>query len=122
MTPPSSVPGHIQVTETLLRLYVFLAQHLDRCRDEASRRAFPEEELQAHLASTRARLMELLSVNGVVKGKVEQECDRILSLGAAGMRGGGQDAATIEEMQRERATLQNKALVLSDLLAVFRAT
>lgn len=122
MAPPSSVPGYIEVTETLLRLYVFLTQHLDRCRDEASRRAFPEEELQAHLASTRARLMELLAVNGVVKGKVEQECGRILALGAACMRGGGQDAATVGEMQRERAILQHKALVLSDLLAVFRAS
>lgn len=121
MTAASTAPGHIELTETLLRLYVFLTQHLDRCRDEASRRAFPEEELQKHLATTRAKLGELLAVNRVVKGKVEQECERILALGAACMKSGGQDAATTELLQRERAVMQNKTIALSDLLAVFRA-
>lgn len=113
--------GHIEITETLLRLYVFLTQHIDRCRDEASRRAFPEEELQKHLATTRAKLGELLAVNRVVKGKVEQECERILALGAACMKSGGQDAGTTDQLQRERAIMQNKTVALSDLLAVFRA-
>jgi hypothetical protein len=121
MTAAHAQPGHIEITETLLRLYVFLSQHLDRCRDEASRRAFPEEELQAHLAATRSKLMELLAVNRVVKGKVEQECERVLALGAACMKSGGKDAAALEQLQRERAVMQNKTVALSDLLAVFRA-
>jgi len=29
--------GHIDITETLVRLYVFLAQCLDRCLTEAAR-------------------------------------------------------------------------------------
>jgi hypothetical protein len=53
------VSGHIEITETLLRLYVFLAQYLDRCQNEAARQTFPEHELQAHLSSTKGKLLEI---------------------------------------------------------------
>jgi hypothetical protein len=82
------IPGHIEITETMVRLYVFLAQELDRCLDEAARQSFPEAELQKHLAATRTRLVEIVQVNPVVKGKVEQECERALSLAAACLKGG----------------------------------
>lgn len=111
------VPGHIEITETLVRLYVFLAQYLDRCQNEAARQTFPEHELQAHLSSTKEKMLEILSVNRVVKSKVEQECDRVLSLGAACLTGG----KDLNELRAERAILQNKTIALSDLLAVFRA-
>ncbi len=113
--------SHIEITETLVRLYVFLAQELDRCLNESARQTFPEHELQAHLSSTRAKMMEILSVNGVVKGKVEQECIRVLSLSAACLTGGDGKTATMETLKAERAVLKNKTMALSDLLAVFRA-
>ncbi|TLY41529.1 MAG: hypothetical protein E6K58_09805 [Nitrospirae bacterium] len=122
MSAHSSVPRHIEITETLVRLYVFLAQYLDRCHDEAARQGFPERDLQAHLAATKAQLMESLSVNRVVKGKVEKECDRVLSLGAAYLKGGTGKKAIFKELKGERAVLQNKTIALSDLLAVFRAS
>jgi hypothetical protein len=75
MSSSSQAPGHIEITETLLRLYVFLAQYLDRCQDDTIRKSFPESELQVHLSATRSRILEILSVNRVVKGKVEQECE-----------------------------------------------
>ena len=115
-----AVPGHIEITETLVRLYVFLAQYLDRCHNQAARETFPEKELQAHLSATRAKMSEILSVNRVVKGKVEQECERVLSLGAACLKEGGR-GASLEELTATRAILQNKTIALSDLLAVFRA-
>lgn len=114
-------PHHIEATETMVRLYVFLAQHLDRCMDEAARRTYPELDLQNHLAATRAKLSEIFSVNRVVKNKVEQECERILSLGAACMKGGPGKAAAVKSVKAERAMLQSKTIALSDLLAVFRA-
>ncbi|HEX9743484.1 MAG TPA: hypothetical protein VGA17_11930 [Nitrospiraceae bacterium] len=117
----SAQPRHIVITATLVRLYVFLAQHLDRCLDEAARHSFPEKELQSHLAKTRETLAEILLVNRVVKDKVEQECEHILSLGAACMKGGQGKAAALESVKAERAMLQNKTIALSDLLAVFRA-
>lgn len=117
----SAQPYHIVITATLVRLYVFLAQHLDRCLDEAARQSFPEKELQSHLAKTRETLAEILSVNRVVKDKVEQECEQILALGAACMAGGPTKAAAMESVKTERAMLQNKTIALSDLLAVFRA-
>lgn len=117
----SAQPHHIVITATLVRLYVFLAQHLDRCLDEAARQSFPEKELQNHLAKTRETLAEIFSVNRVVKDKVEQESERILALGAACMKGGSGKAAAMESVKAERAMLQSKTIALSDLLAVFRA-
>lgn len=122
MVAQSSVPSHIEITETLVRLYVFLAQYLDRCHDEAARASFPEADLQAHLSATKAKMMEILSVNQVVKGKVEKECDRVLSLGAACLEEGAQKKGAADALKAERAVLRNKTIALSDLLAVFRAT
>ena len=121
MSGVSTAGSHIEITETLLRLYVFLAQDLDRCLDEAARKTFPEPELQSHLASTRAKMMEILSVNRVVKGKVEEECNRVLALAAACLAGGDGKKAAMDELNAERVVLKNKTMALSDLLAVFRA-
>jgi hypothetical protein len=66
-------------------------------------------------------------VNRVVKGKVEQECERILSLGATCLTGRDQQSGPkdgqdgIAALKAERTILQNKTIALSDLLAVFRA-
>ncbi|TLY44057.1 MAG: hypothetical protein E6K58_04060 [Nitrospirae bacterium] len=117
----SAAHGHIDITETLVRLYVFLAQSLDRCWNEAARTTYPEHELQSHLSSTRAKMMEILSVNRVVKGKVEQECNRVRSLIAACLLDGAGKTAALDELKAERAVLKNKTMALSDLLAVFRA-
>ena len=113
--------SHIEITETLVRLYVFLAQDLDRCLNEAARRTYPEQELQSHLASTRAEMMEMLSVNRVVREKVEQECHRALALAAACLTGGAEKTSVMDDLKAERAVLKHKTMALSDLLAVFRA-
>ena len=121
MNAQSTAHGHIDITETLVRLYVFLAQDLDRCLNEAARQTYPEQELQAHLSSTRAEMMEILSVNRVVKGKVEQECNRVLALTAACLTDGAGKTAAMDEVKAERAVLKTKTMALSDVLAVFRA-
>ena len=117
----TSTKEQIDVAAALVRLYVFLAQYLDRCFDEAARKSYPESELHGHLSATRGQLMEILAVNPVVKKKLEQECDRILALGASCLKDGAADATTREAIQFERAILKNKTLALSDLVAVFRA-
>lgn len=121
MHAPTTAHGYLDITETLVRLYVFLTQKLDRCLNEAARTTYPEHELQAHLSSTRTEMMEMLSVNGVVKGKVEQECNRVLALTAACLTAGAGQAAAMEALKEERAVLKHKTMALSDLLAVFRA-
>lgn len=121
MSPHTQAPGHIEITETLVRLYVFLTQYLDRCLNEAARKAFPDEELHAHLAKTRAAMADILAVNPVVKSKVEMECKDVLALGAAILKGGRERDAAMEPMQAQCAILRNKTIALSDLLAVFRA-
>jgi hypothetical protein len=119
MNTSSTVQSHIDITDTMARLYVFLAQSLDRCVSEAARISYPEPQFQASLASTKARVLDMLSVNQVVKGKVEQECDRVGSLVTACLRDA--KAGALDELKEERAVLKHKTLALSDLLAVFRA-
>ncbi len=120
MSAPSN-PRHIEITETLVRLYVFLAQYLDRCLNESARQTLPEEELQKHLSETKDSMLKILSVNPVVQAKVERECNHVLELGAACLRGKAAAGKARDEIQGERAVLQNKTIALSDLLAVFRA-
>jgi hypothetical protein len=121
MNTSSTVQSHIDITDTMARLYLFLAQSLDRCVSEAARISYPEPQFQASLASTRATVLDMLSVNQVVKGKVEQECDRVGSLVTACLTDGVAKAAALDELKAERAVLKHKTLALSDLLAVFRA-
>ena len=121
MNTSSTVQSHIDITDTMARLYLFLAQSLDRCVSEAARSSYPEPQFQANLASTRATVLDMLSVNQVVKGKVDQECDRVGSLVTACMKDGVAAPAALDELKAERAVLKHKTLALSDLLAVFRA-
>jgi hypothetical protein len=109
------------IAAALVRLYVFLAQYLDRCSDEAVRKSYPDSDLQGHLDETRRQLMELLSVNPVVERKLADECDRILTLGASCLKSGVTDPNIREMIQAERAILKNKTIALSDLVAVYRA-
>ncbi len=116
----TSKVDHIDITATMVRLYVFLSQYLDRCVNEAARAAYPEADLQAHLAATRGQWLDIVAVNPVVKGKVTEECNRVLAIGAACLKGGDKSAA-MEALNAERAVLRHKTIALSDLLAVFRA-
>lgn|SRR5512145_1680671 len=121
MSSETRTPDLIEITATLVRLYVFLTQYLDRCLDEAARKEYPDEELHTHLSTTRAAMADILAVNPVVKSKVELECKEVLALGAAILRGGHERASAMEPMQAQRAILRSKTIALSDLLAVFRA-
>jgi hypothetical protein len=109
------------IAAALVRLYVFLTQYLDRCSDDAARKSYPDSELQKHLDETRRALMEILSVNPVVKKKLADECDRILALGANCLKSGMADTTTQELIRAERTVLRHKTIALSDLVAVFRA-
>ena len=121
MDVQSAVHRHIDVTDALARLYLFLAQSMDRCVSDAARISFPEAELQSHLASTRATVLDMLTVNQVVKAKVEQECNRVRALITAYLEDGSKNGASLDELNAERAVLKHKTMALSDLLAVFRA-
>lgn len=123
MTIQGTAQSRMEVTDGLARLYLFLAQSVDRCASEAAGNGDSESALQANLASTKAAVMDMLSPNQVVKGKVEQECQRILSLVTACQNGGSPGKALAwDALKAERAVLKDKTMALSDLLAVFRAT
>jgi hypothetical protein len=116
---PSTEDRHIEMTETLVRLYVFLAQDVERCLHEAEQSTYPEHDL--HLSSTREKMIRMLSVNSVVQGKVAQECTRMLTLITACRAEGSGKAAAKDILRAERAILKNKTMALSDVLAVFRS-
>ena len=118
---PASATTQLEIAAALVRLYVFLSQYLDRCVDDTARRNVPDGELQTHLAQTRRDLMEILSVNPVVKRKLSDECDRILNLGASCLTSSPIDAGTRERVHAERDVLKHKTSALSDLVAAFRA-
>jgi len=120
MNVQSAIHSHIDITDTLTRLYLFLAQSMDRCLSEAARISYPEAELQSHLSSTEAAVLDMLAVNQVVKAKVEQECNHVRSLIMACLTDGAAKAAALDELKAERAVLKHKTMALSDLLAVFR--
>ena len=122
MTVQLAVHSHIDITDALARLYVFLAQSMDRCVSEAARiNYYSEADVQSHLASTKATVLDMLAVNQVVQAKVEQECDRVRSLIMACSGDGAAKAVALDELNAERAVLKHKTMALSDLLAVFRS-
>lgn len=118
---PASAASQLEIAAALVRLYVFLSQYLDRCVDESTRRNVPDGDLHTHLAETRSELMQILSVNPVVKRKLTDECDRILHLGASCLRTNAISTETRQSIYAEREVLKQKTSALSDLVAVFRA-
>jgi hypothetical protein len=120
MTEPDTNLPHITTTETLVRFYVLLAQYIDRCRDETTKRSLPEEEFQKHLAETRTQVTELLSTNRVVKNKAEIEFQRIITLCEQFLKN-PTDQTIKKNLQEKHEVLRIKMLALSDLLAVFRS-
>jgi len=121
MSPPSASSNHVEITEAFVRLYVFLAQTLDRCLDQGQRESFPETEHQAFLIESRNRMRDMLAVNPVVKGKVDEECGRVLALAESYLKKGAGQKEALGQITCERAILKTKLAALSDLLAVFRA-
>ena len=112
---------HIDIAETFVRLYVFMTQYIDSCEGEMVRKDYPEAELQKNLASARAEMLEILKVNPVVKGKVEKECERVLTLGGKALLGGTDKVAALDVLGAQRVIFQTKTVALSDLLAIYRA-
>ncbi|GJL61861.1 MAG: hypothetical protein NPIRA04_05150 [Nitrospirales bacterium] len=120
MSQEGSVPQHIRTTETLLRLYVLLAQYLDRCRTEDGSSSLSEGEFQKHLVETKQSVINLLSTNRIVPEKIEQEYDRVMKCAKALVKN-PRDSERKAQVDHERETLRIKTLALSDLLAVFRS-
>ncbi len=117
----TTTAAQTEIAATMVRLYVFLTQYLDRCVNESARASYPEADLQAHLAATKGELLDILSVNPVVKAKVAEECNRVLAAGAACLKGQGDKQTSLASVEAERAVLRNKTIALSDLVAVYRA-
>ena len=121
MSQEPHIPQHIRTTETLLRLYVLLAQYLDRCRaEDGSGSSLSEGEFQKHLVDTKGAVADLLSTNRIVPEKVKQEYEWVMKRGDALTKNPG-DSEIKAQVDQEREVLRIKTIALSDLLAVFRS-
>lgn len=118
--PYPETPMHIQTTEAFVRFYVLLGQILDRALDESTKASFPEAAFRDHLVETKAIVQDLFATNRVVREKSEREYQRISQLANA-YTANPDDQRRRAEVSTEREALKIKALVLSDLLAVFRS-
>ena len=112
-------PTPIEITQTLVRLYIFLAQTMDRALTEDTRPTSPNQDIESRSASARSEVMTMLSVNRAIRLKVEEDCRRVQTLVAAHLKGG--IATAIDELKAARHAMTIKITTLSDLLAVFRA-
>jgi len=108
----------MEITETVLRFYVFLRHYLDRFHDQAAKEAFPESEFRKHLRVTQVKVTELLTSNRVVKQKVAAESNGILQLGSDSVE---RRSGVTGQLAKERELLRVKTVAISDLLAVFRS-
>ena len=121
MNAQSAVHSHIDVTDALARLYLFMAQSIDYCVNEAAAAGYSKAERESHLAEAKSTVLDMLSVNRVVRTKVEQECNRVNLLVTACAKDGALTSNALDELKAERDVLKHKTMALSDLLAVFRA-
>jgi hypothetical protein len=116
----TTAPDHIEIIETLIKLYRFLGQSLDHCLNEIDTGAVEEHELQAHLSTSRAQIMDLLAGNPAVRQTLEPECKRLLSLTSACFSNGTQSSVAMKEARTEREALRSKTAALTELLEVFQ--
>ncbi len=112
---------HIDIAEAFIRLYVFLTQYIDSCESGTVNQDYPAAELQKNLASARAEMLNILTANPVVKGKVEKECEQVFSLVTRTLMGGAEKVSARDALGAQRVIFQTKTVALSDLLAVYRA-
>ena len=81
MTETKDSPPHITTTETVLRLYVLLAQYLDRCVDDAIRDSLSDKDFQRHLSETRTKVADLLADQSSGKRKGREGIRRRVETG-----------------------------------------
>jgi hypothetical protein len=112
---------HIEIIETVIRLYVSLGQSLDHCLNEIGTGMVEEHELQAHLSASRAQISDILAGNHAVKRKFEEECKRLLSLTSACFSNGTQYSAAMKQAKMERDALRQKTAALADLLDLLQS-
>lgn len=121
MSGITKAQDHIEIIETVLKLYASLGQSLDHCLNEIRTGVTEEHELQAHLSPSRAQMMDILAGSPTVKQKLEQECKRLLSVTSACFSNGTPDSVAMKQAKTEREALRCKTAALTDLLDVLQA-
>lgn len=122
MSGITAAQHHIEIIETIIKLYVSLGQSLDHCLNEIGAGMVEEHELQAHLSASRAQMSDILAGYPAVKHKLEQECKRLLSLASTCFSNGTQYSVAMRQAKMEREILKYKISALVDLLEVLQSS
>jgi len=100
------------------KYYAFIGQALRAIYDPAAAAQLPTELLDAQIDQLRKSLAPVLETNHVVKQNFAQVDEELARIRNASSNGDRQKAA--DEAQRFGAQIQERAKVVSDLVALFR--
>ncbi len=111
---------YIETTQAFLRFYVLAVQYIDYFLFKNTEKPVSRDEVYTYLKEAHTILLQNVSMNRIVPQKIQRELEEINELISA-------TTSTIQEstdqtniLKSLRSVLYNKAVVLSDLLAVLR--
>ena len=74
-----SASRHIEIAETLMRLYIFLTQYIDSCEGDTARMGYPQMELNANFSVySEPKSWTFTRWSPAVLAKVDKECGAVL--------------------------------------------
>ena len=73
-----------------------MTQYIESCTGDTVRKDYPQAELQKNFASSRMEMLDILTLNPVVTGEVEKECERVLNPGAKSLMGVCRQASCVD--------------------------
>jgi len=100
------------------KYYAFIGQALRAIHDPAAAAQLPMDLLDAQIDQLRASLAPVLDMNHVVKQNFAQIDEELARIRGAALNGDRRKAA--DEAQRFGVQIQERAKVVSDLVALFR--
>ena len=109
----------LKIAADVGKYYAFIGQSLRSVYDREASAQLPSELLDAQIAQIRTALAPALEKNHVVKENFERVDQDVARIRRAAVDGAQRDAA-IEEAKRYAVGIQERAKVVSDLVALFR--
>ncbi len=109
----------LKIAADIGKYYAFIGQALRAIHDPAAAAQLPIELLDAQIDQLRKSLAPVLETNQVVKQNFAQIDEELVRIRRAASAGGERQKA-IDEAQRFGGQIQERAKVVSDLVALFR--
>ena len=111
---------YIETTQTFLRFYVLAVQYIDHFLVKNTEKPLSHDEVYTYLKEAHTILLQNVSMNRIVPQKIQRELEEIDELISATNSTIQENTDQTNILKSLRSVLYNKAIVLSDLLAVLR--